>query len=176
MAYWSAVLVALIAISTCGWVVYLLWSAFFCPSCDEDVRSVTKTARLRHPDDTFTPDEHRYWREVEDLAARLTTDGCTGVINVHVRCCDRHDIDMILRYDAFVVVPEEERDPARGYTAEGHPFLSKAEADRRFLNCMRRHSRLGFWSPVAYIRYRFVRWFGNGGHEWGNGPKTDGSF
>ncbi len=140
-------------VSVTVWGVYLLWAALFCSSCEQDYEAAStgRQARLRHPDNTFTQEESRYWARVQDFAAQLGTDGCTKTLNIHVRCCDLHDVLYVLRFDPF--------DP-------NHPKISKAQADRRFLDCMRRHSWLGFWSPIAYLRYFFVKYFGNKGKEW----------
>lgn len=84
----------------------------------------------------------KYWRQIREIAAREGFDGCTGVTNAFRDCCLEHD---------------------HGYRhrtlLDGTP-ITKAQADRRFFDCMKRRSRLGALSPMAWWRYLAVRWFG----------------
>ncbi len=80
-----------------------------------------------------------YWRQIRERAAEDGFDGCTGVTNAHRDCCLEHD----LHYRTHA-------------TLDGDP-ITKAQADRRFLDCMKRRSKLGTLSPLAWWRYLAVR-------------------
>lgn len=84
----------------------------------------------------------RYWERVRDKAAELGTDGCTGATGAFRDCCLEHDIHYRL-----------------GTTLGGEP-ITRREADDRFRSCMMAHSALGFYSPMAWIRWAAVRCFG----------------
>ena len=84
----------------------------------------------------------RYWERVRDRAAELGADGCTGATNAFRDCCLEHDIFY-----------------RTGKTLDGRP-ITKAEADDRFRSCMMAHSVLGFYSPMAWIRWAAVKVFG----------------
>lgn len=83
--------------------------------------------------------EPSYWERVRNRAAELGSDGCTMGTRLFRLCCLEHDI--------------HQRDE---HTLDGEP-ISWAEADARFLACMQRKSWFGWWSPVAWTRYAFVR-------------------
>ena len=87
-------------------------------------------------------EDKRYWEQIDDWADSLGADGCTGGTNAFVHCCRRHDAEY-----------------RTGTTLEGQS-VNKQEADKRFLDCMRNHSKLGYWSPMAYYRYLAVKVFG----------------
>ena len=83
-----------------------------------------------------------YWDRVRNRAAELGTDGCSFGTSAYRDCCLEHDI-------AY----------RTGATVDSEP-QTKAQADTRFRACMQAHSRLGWWSPMAWTRYIVVRWFG----------------
>ena len=83
-----------------------------------------------------------YWDRVRNRAAELGTDGCSFALGAFTDCCAEHDI-------AY----------RQGTTVDGEP-QTKAQADQRFLACMQSHSRFGWWSPMAWWRYRLVKRFG----------------
>lgn len=83
-----------------------------------------------------------YWTRVRDKAAQLGSDGCSNATGAFADCCLEHDI--LYR---------------TGMTLDGDP-ISRRDADARFKACMRRHSRLGWFSPMALIRWSAVRMFG----------------
>ena len=84
-------------------------------------------------------DEQTYWQRIRDWAARAGADGCTMATGAFVNCCLEHDFHY-----------------AHGHTLDGQP-ITRAEADERFRACMQRHSWLGWWSPMAWIRWSAVR-------------------
>lgn len=83
-----------------------------------------------------------YWDRVRERAAQLGSDGCTGVGPAFRDCCLEHDI-------AY----------RTGATVDGEP-QTKQQADARFLACMQRKSKFGWWSPLAWVRYFAVKKFG----------------
>lgn len=96
--------------------------------------------------------DHDYWTRVRDVGDRIGADGCTMATGIRRDCCVEHDIAYRL-----------------GRTVDGQS-LTKQEADKRFLACMQRRAWLGWWSPVAWVRYAAVKWFG--GSAWRNGEAT----
>ncbi|HXI13458.1 MAG TPA: hypothetical protein VNM92_12570 [Thermoanaerobaculia bacterium] len=83
---------------------------------------------------------YREW--VEDTAASLGSDGCTGVGAMYRFCCLEHDIFW-----------------RTGVMRDGTP-ITEAEANARFRSCIQRHSPFGWWSPLAWIRWLGVRFGG----------------
>lgn len=77
-------------------------------------------------------------------ALELGSDGCSGVTEAFLDCCLEHDI-------AY----------RTGRTVEGE-ILTRAEADRRFRECMQAKSRLGIFNPMSWWRWIAVRFFGRG--------------
>ena len=86
------------------------------------------------------PQDSTYWTRVRDLADQIGSDGCTMATGARRDCCLEHDIAYALHR-----------------TVDGVPIHTRAEADARFLACLQRHSRLGWWSPLAWVRYAAVR-------------------
>lgn len=68
-------------------------------------------------------------------------NGCTGVPDIWVECCNEHDVDYY----------------------EG--ILTRAEADAKFRRCMQAKSIFGRWSPMAFWRWCGVRMFGRFFHK-----------
>ena len=94
---------------------------------------------------------HRdFWQRVRDKADFLGTDGCTGVGPLFRDCCRLHDVMY------------------RTHRSMSGRYITRGEADRRFLCCMQNRSWFGWWSPVARLRYWAVRWFGQSSWDkWG---------
>jgi hypothetical protein len=84
-----------------------------------------------------------YWQIVRDRADDLGSDGCTMATSAFRDCCLRHDLEF-----------------RTGRSAVSRRPLTRAEADARFLACMQSRSALGWFSPMAWIRYAAVRMFG----------------
>jgi len=80
-----------------------------------------------------------YWHRVRDKAAELGTDGCTMAGPAFRDCCLRHDAEY-----------------RTCRTLSGRKITRK-EADQRFLACMQSRSIVGWWSPIAWLRYAAVR-------------------
>lgn len=85
-------------------------------------------------------DSYRDW--IDDKAAELGADGCSGVSGAYVWCCKEHDVHWRL-----------------GTRRNGTP-ISRAEADLVFRSCIQRCSPFGFWSPMAWWRWLGLKWFG----------------
>ena len=92
-----------------------------------------------------TADE-KYWEWVRWLADRLHSDGCTGVADIYKDCCLEHDISYRTGLDPRVT----------HYKGRAVP-ISRAEADKRFRQCMQSRSVLGKLSPVSWVRWAGVR-------------------
>ena len=82
--------------------------------------------------------ERRYFERIRDKAAELGSDGCTGGTGAFKDCCREHDVHW-----------------RTGRMLDGTPISPRA-ANRRFLACMRNHSRFGYYSPMALIRFVVV--------------------
>jgi hypothetical protein len=85
-------------------------------------------------------DSYRDW--VEDMAAELGSDGCTGVSGAYVWCCKEHDVLWRL-----------------GMRRDG-TLISKDEANLIFRSCIQRSSPFGWLSPMAWWRWIGLKWFG----------------
>jgi hypothetical protein len=99
------------------------------------------------PRDVPDNDDTEFWDKVKALAAELKTDGCTGVADIRVECCWRHDI-------AYFT----------GKDIDGEP-ITKEEADTLFRLCIQKRSKLGKYSPMSWIRWLGVKYLGTG--TWG---------
>ena len=79
------------------------------------------------------------WKELAKKAAELKFDGCTGVADFHLPCCYHHDLMYRTGKDI--------------YGTE----VSRKEADYEFMLCIQSRSRLGKFSPMAFVRWVGVR-------------------
>lgn len=83
-----------------------------------------------------------YHDELKALAEALGSDGCTHATQTYQVCCWEHDVAYSL-----------------SVTPRGVP-TTKAQADRRFRDCLQAHSPFRFLSPLAGWRWLAVHWFG----------------
>lgn len=81
---------------------------------------------------------YREW--IIDRAEELGSDGCTGATGLYRWCCLEHDVLW------------------RTGTRRDGTSITKAEANLVFRSCLQRSSPLGWWSPVAWIRWIAVWW------------------
>ena len=88
-----------------------------------------------------------YWQRVREAADDLGTDGCTMATGAFRDCCLRHDVEY-----------------RTGRSAVSGRRLTRAEADARLRGCMQSRAWLGYWSPMAWLRWSAVRLFG--GRAW----------
>lgn len=89
-----------------------------------------------------TADDKAYWRRVGIEAARLQSDGCTGVVDYLRWTCLEHDIHY--RTHRFI---------------SGAPITFK-EANYLFRRRIQQSSPLRVFSPVSWIRWAGVSLFG----------------
>jgi hypothetical protein len=87
-------------------------------------------------------DPRDYYERLTEISDREGFDGCSLATGLRKECCAEHDFHY--RYHRRL---------------DGQ-FISRAEADLRFLRCLQRRGWVGWWSPVAWIRYGAVRVFG----------------
>jgi hypothetical protein len=102
-----------------------------------------------------------YWNYIRSEAALIGTDGCSGVTGARIDCCMEHDLSY-----AYA------RDPRNAYRQfRGGRFsdswavalpIDRAEADRRFRQCLMNRSILGRYSGMAWWRWAGVRIGGRG--------------
>ena len=85
----------------------------------------------------------RDWDAIREQAAAQQSDGCTMVTEAYQDCCYLHDL-----------MWRTGLDPSTGET------VSFNEANIRFRQCIQSKSRLGRFSPVSWIRFCGVQWFG----------------
>ena len=81
------------------------------------------------------PKGDRYWALVRFMAARLDSDGCTGVPEFYQEACLEHDCHWRL-----------------GETLWGDT-ITTAEANTRFRRVIQSRSRLGRFSPLSWWRW-----------------------
>ena|SRR3990167_585228 len=99
--------------------------------------------------------ESPYAHWIEEQAALINADGCTGVSNAFAGCCLRHDLEFYYgrsATDAYIQARYGERDP--WVWAERLTF---EEANAHFRACHFRESRLGYLNLVGWYRYAIVR-------------------
>lgn len=97
---------------------------------------------------------------VENEAKAIESDGCTLVSELFHHCCSEHDLAYRLKKDprkAYLYWIKR----CVNYWDLAKP-ITRAEADRRFRECMQSHSTFGKFSPVAWVRWAGVRMFGQG--------------
>ncbi len=83
-----------------------------------------------------------YWSRVRKKAAELQSDGCSGVLDVYLECCEEHDVHYRTHQ-----------------TIDGKP-ITRAEADQQLRNCIQEKSRFGVFSPVSWWRWLGLRLVG----------------
>lgn len=83
-----------------------------------------------------------YWDHVYAKGAELKTDGCSFVSQAFHQCCVEHDVHY------------------RTHKRLDGSAITRAEADKRFRECMQMRSRFGVLSPMAWWRWAGVRLFG----------------
>lgn len=89
-------------------------------------------------------DSPEYWAKLRTWA-RGASDGCTGVLDIHIWACWEHDFHY-----------------RHGRTLYAGEAISRREADARFREVNAAESRLGRFSPLAWWRWAGVRVFGAG--------------
>ncbi len=88
--------------------------------------------------DSPPPEHAAYWALVRRKARDLGSDGCTAVVDFYLDSCLEHDLHW-----------------RTGRTLHGHP-ISTAQANRRFRKVIQSRSRLGRFSPLAWVRWAGV--------------------
>lgn len=91
----------------------------------------------------FLKEDDNYWEQVSKKATEIASDGCTGVVDFYLSCCQRHDIHYRLHVDL-----------------DGTP-ITREKADAMFRECIQQNSRLKKLSPMSWIRWAGVRLFGS---------------
>lgn len=94
-----------------------------------------------------------YYNQLKELAESIGSDGCTGVLDIHVECCWEHDWTYVT-----------------GMTPQG-VSVTKEYADMRFRDCIQAHVSLRWLSPRSWIRYVGVVVLGSG--IWGRKIKVN---
>jgi hypothetical protein len=86
------------------------------------------------------------WVKVE--AAKIKSDGCTFVSELYHWCCLQHDLCYYYG-----------RDPFQAYRVgwQASAKIDREWADKLFLACNIKKSKLGRFSPEAWVRYAGVR-------------------
>jgi len=77
-----------------------------------------------------------YWNEVVMIASvKLRSDGCSGVTQLYQEPCLAHDIHYRTHKDIY-----------------GNP-ITKSQADKQFRKDMQVRSKLGYFSPLPWLRF-----------------------
>jgi len=88
----------------------------------------------------LTEAEKEYYKEVRKRAKELKSDGCSRpATQLYQDCCYEHDV----HYRTGKTLDNKE--------------LTRKEADKIFMQCMRKRSLFGIFSPIALIRFLAVR-------------------
>ena len=96
---------------------------------------------------------YRDW--IREQAALHNVDGCTGVTNWNAFCCLQHDLEFRFGKGAGSAY--------RHYlTGDPDPWLRAdvttfEQANAHFKACNFRESSLGYWNPLAWLRYGAMR-------------------
>ena len=104
-----------------------------------------------------------YWDWIESEAAVIGTDGCSKVTGAYRRCCLQHDLSYF-----YAAAPASAYRLFIAGTSNfwGHATrIDRATADAAFRRCIQAHSKAGFWSPVALMRWLGVKIGGQGAWE-----------
>ena len=104
-----------------------------------------------------------YWEFIESEAGRINSDGCTGVTGFHRPCCWLHDCEFHHARDAA--------DAYRMYLRGEPDYWKKAKeidfdtANSHFKRCHFSRSKLGWLSPMGWVRWVFMNPLGKGAWE-----------
>ena len=99
-----------------------------------------------------------YWSFVRQEAKRVNSDGCTLVSELFHDACLQHDLgyhygkDPRSAYAFYLADIPDYWDHARA--------VNRGCVDKQFRECIQQKSKLGHWSPLAWIRWSGVRTFG----------------
>lgn len=94
-----------------------------------------------------------YYERLREIADEQGFDGCTMATGARRDCCAEHDYHY------------------RHHRRLDGTAITRAEADLRFLRCVQRRGWLGWWSPLAWLRYAAVRV--GGARAWAQGGRRD---
>lgn len=119
-----------------------------------------------------TAHKYLYFDWVESEAALIETDGCSKVSGAYRRCCLVHDLSYYYA-KAPTVAYKLYLQGIDNYWQQA-ASIDQAEADADLRRCMQSQSKLGFWSPLAVIRWSVLKmvgkkaWQGHRDREQGN--------
>lgn len=88
------------------------------------------------------PTDRAYWDAIKLKALSLQSDGCSGVPDFYQEVCYEHDVHY--RTHRFL---------------DGRP-ITKEVADLLLNVGIKDRSLFGAWSPMAWWRWKAVRWWG----------------
>lgn len=83
-------------------------------------------------------------------AALIGSDGCSFATGMRRICCQIHDLEYFYGKSAASAY-RRYREGWEDYWGNAEP-TTRAICNRDFIDCNRRESWLGFWSPIAFIR------------------------
>lgn len=92
---------------------------------------------------------------IDEEAALIDSDGCSGVTNIQGRCCRQHDLEFFYGKSAA--------DAYRLYRYGAVHYWTHAQsvtfeqANKHFRSCHFRNSPLGHLNPFGWWRYAVVR-------------------
>lgn len=99
-----------------------------------------------------------YWSFVKYEATKIDSDGCSWVSELYHPCCLQHDLGYY-----YARIPESAYSyylqDVVGYWDKA-TTASKDEIDVAFRDCIQKRSKAKKWSPLSWIRYAGVKWFG----------------
>ena len=101
-----------------------------------------------------------YWTWIRKEAAKIKSDGCSGVPDFHLDCCLQHDLSYV--YGKCPRSAYHHYCDDVGLYWEVADSISKREADATFRKCNQALSPFGKLSPMSWWRWAGVRIFGKG--------------
>lgn len=96
----------------------------------------------------FDPDKDADYLTWLTAWAKVHSDGCTGVLDIHVHCCWQHDYCYQTATDP--------REAFRGRTVK----LNRQQADTLFRECNQSEDIFGRFSALSWWRWAALRAFG----------------
>lgn len=99
-----------------------------------------------------------YWPWLRIEAAKIKSDGCSGVPDFHLDCCLQHDASYWYAkcpVSAYTYYLEDSPNPWEQATN-----IFESDADARFRRCIQQDSPFGRYSPMSWWRWAALKMFG----------------
>lgn len=112
-----------------------------------------------------------YWDWVREEAAKIKSDGCSGVPDFYLEACLQHDLAYFYAKNprsAYTYWLKMDSSEGNAYwnNIEGNTYwkladpMFQSEADAQFRKAIQKRSRLGVFSPMSWWRWLGLKVFG----------------